>query len=82
MRRIIRRAARHGHKLGIEEPFFYRLVQPLVDSLGEACPELAGAQERVQDVLHRVEQRFGDTLAQACESCMRRLQGSQGIPPR
>ncbi|MYB89854.1 MAG: alanine--tRNA ligase [Proteobacteria bacterium] len=64
LRRIIRRAARHGHKLGIEEPFFYRLVQPLVDSLGEACPELAGAQERVQDVLHREEQRFGDTLAQ------------------
>ena len=64
LRRIIRRAARHGHKLGIEEPFFYRLVQPLVDSLGEACPELGRAQERVQDVLHREEQRFGDTLAQ------------------
>ena len=64
LRRIIRRAARHGHKLGIEEPFFYRLVSPLVDSLGEACPELGRAQERVQDVLHREEQRFGDTLAQ------------------
>ena len=64
LRRIIRRAARHGHKLGIEEPFFYRLVSPLVDSLGEACPELGSAQERVQDVLHREEQRFGDTLAQ------------------
>ena len=64
LRRIIRRAARHGHKLGIEEPFFYRLVSPLVDSLGEACPELGSAQARVQDVLHREEQRFGDTLAQ------------------
>ena len=64
LRRIIRRAARHGHKLAIGEPFFYRLVQPLAQSLVSACPELVEVQTRVQDVLHHEEQRFGDTLVQ------------------
>ena len=64
LRRIIRRAARHGYKLGIEEPFFYKLVQPLTENLGTACPELADAQPQMQNVLEHEEQRFGDTLSQ------------------
>ena len=64
LRRIIRRAARHGYKLGIEGPFFYRLVQPLMESMGTACPELADSGLRAQKVLEHEEQRFGDTLSQ------------------
>ena len=64
LRRIIRRAARHGHKLGIKEPFFYKLVQPLMKNMGQAYPELIDAHERVQKVLENEEQRFSETLNQ------------------
>ncbi len=79
LRRIIRRAARHGHRLGIEEPFFYRLVDPLVESLGSACPELASAQARVQDVLQREEQRFGATLAQGMRILHEEISRHSGV---
>jgi alanyl-tRNA synthetase len=62
LRRIIRRAARHGHKLGLNEPFFYKLVQPLVEQMGDAYPELASAQEQVERVLRLEEERFAETL--------------------
>ncbi|MDX1335823.1 MAG: alanine--tRNA ligase, partial [Gammaproteobacteria bacterium] len=62
LRRIIRRAARHGHKLGLNEPFFYKLVQPLVEQMGAAYPELASAQEQVERVLRLEEERFAETL--------------------
>ena len=64
LRRIIRRAARHGNKLGIKEPFFYKLVQPLMENMGQAYPELVDANERVQKVLENEEQRFSETLNQ------------------
>ena len=64
LRRIIRRALRHGRKLGIEEPFFHRLVQPLAAEMGEACPELARAGGRVARMLRDEEERFGETLSQ------------------
>ena len=48
LRRIIRRAARHGHRLGLQEPFFHRLVAPLVETFHGAFPELAAAQEKVE----------------------------------
>ena len=64
LRRIIRRAARHGNKLGITEPFFYKLVQSLVDNMGSAYPELVAAQPRVENVLETEEQRFNETLHQ------------------
>jgi alanyl-tRNA synthetase len=63
LRRIIRRAARHGHKLGVDEPFFYRLVAPLVEVMGPAYPELANAQAEVARVLRQEEERFLQTLA-------------------
>ncbi|SEP80209.1 alanyl-tRNA synthetase [Ectothiorhodospira magna] len=62
LRRIIRRAARHGHKLGLSEPFFHRLVTPLVEVMGDAYPELIKTQDQVAQVLLLEEQRFQETL--------------------
>ncbi|HEC60515.1 MAG TPA: alanine--tRNA ligase [Methylophaga sp.] len=62
LRRIIRRAIRHGHKLGMTEDFFYKLVAPLVAEMGEAFPELAKAQAIVERALKQEEARFADTL--------------------
>src|SRR5690606_12071908 len=64
LRRIIRRAVRHGYKLGIGEPFFYKLTPVLVDVMGEAYPELAKAEEQVERVLRQEEERFRETLEQ------------------
>lgn len=62
LRRIIRRALRHGHKLGQTKPFFYKLVADLDIEMGEAYPELREAKERVAQVLKAEEERFGETL--------------------
>jgi alanyl-tRNA synthetase len=64
LRRIVRRAVRHGYQLGCEEPFFYRLVPALVQQMGDAYPELASAQARVERVLRIEEERFAETLEQ------------------
>ena len=64
LRRIIRRAARHGHKLGLTDAFFHKIVAPLVKEMGEAYPELAKAQEKVEQVLLKEEKRFAETLDQ------------------
>jgi alanyl-tRNA synthetase len=62
LRRIIRRAIRHGYKLGQKQPFFYQLVPDLSAMMGEAYPELPAAQERVMGVLKQEEERFAETL--------------------
>ena len=62
LRRIVRRALRHGYKLGQTKPFFHRLVPDLVAEMGEAYPELAQAATRVAQVLKQEEERFGETL--------------------
>jgi alanyl-tRNA synthetase len=62
LRRIIRRALRHGYKLGQTKPFFHKLVKDLVKEMGDAYPELAGAASRVEQVLKQEEERFGETL--------------------
>ncbi|MEC5162934.1 alanine--tRNA ligase [Janthinobacterium sp. CG_S6] len=62
LRRIIRRALRHGHKLGQTKPFFYRLVDDLSIQMGAAYPELADMKERVAHMLKTEEERFGETL--------------------
>ena len=64
LRRIIRRAARHGHKLGLNDAFFYKLVQPLSKEMGAAYPELTNAQAHVEKILKKEEQRFAETLDQ------------------
>jgi alanyl-tRNA synthetase len=62
LRRIARRALRHGHKLGQTRPFFHRLVPDLVAAMGDAYPELRDAQATVTEVLRQEEERFGETL--------------------
>ena len=64
LRRIIRRAIRHGFKLGMNEPFFYKLVAPLVDEMGDAYPELREIQTKVEDALLSEEKRFAETIVQ------------------
>ncbi len=64
LRRIIRRAVRHGHKLGQEKPFFHTLVVALDALMGEAYPELRSARGRVEQALLAEEQRFAETLSQ------------------
>ena len=67
LRRIIRRAIRHGKKLGTDEPFFYKLVEPLAEEMGDAYPELAKARAHVEKVLKKEELRFAETLDQGME---------------
>jgi alanyl-tRNA synthetase len=62
LRRIIRRAIRHGHKLGLREPFFYRLVDVLCKEMGDDYPELVKAKTQVERALKKEEQRFAETL--------------------
>jgi alanyl-tRNA synthetase len=64
LRRVVRRAIRHGFQLGCTEPFFYRLVPALVDEMGAAYPELAAAQGQVERLLRAEEERFAETLDQ------------------
>lgn len=64
LRRIIRRAIRHGSKLGFTEPFFYKLVKPLAIEMGDAYPELRKAQSSVEKILRQEEEQFSLTLAQ------------------
>ncbi|AJY42848.1 MULTISPECIES: alanine--tRNA ligase [Burkholderia] len=62
LRRIVRRAIRHGYKLGRKGPFFHRLVADLVAEMGAAYPELKEAEPRVTDVLRQEEERFFETI--------------------
>lgn len=62
LRRIIRRALRHGNNLGQKNAFFYKLVKPLVKEMGAAYPELKDAQAKVEKALHQEEERFAETL--------------------
>ncbi|MCP4302707.1 MAG: alanine--tRNA ligase [Gammaproteobacteria bacterium] len=67
LRRIIRRAIRHGKKLGMDDLFFHKLVAPLVTEMGDAYPELAKGQAHAERVLEREEKRFAETLDQGME---------------
>ncbi len=64
LRRLIRRAIRHGHKLGAHETFFYKLVGPLCAQMGDAYPELNQQRPQVERVLQQEEDRFNETLDQ------------------
>ena len=67
LRRIARRAIRHGYKLGARKPFFYQLVPALVKEMGDAYPELRAAQDQVSEVLKQEEERFFQTIANGME---------------
>ncbi len=77
LRRIIRRAIRHGNKLGADAPFFYKMVAPLVAMMGEAYPELAASQQRVERVIQEEEQQFAKTLTRGLKQLAQRLAQQQ-----
>ena len=82
LRRIIRRALRHGNKLGFTEPFFYRLVSALEHQMGAAVAELAGTTALIEVTLKQEEERFAETLDQGLkifEAAMADL-GGRTIP--
>ena len=82
LRRIIRRAIRHGYKLGIQQPFFYKLVRPLEQEMGAAYPELTRGRAHAERVLKQEEERFAETLANGMvllETAIRNLRGAKVI---
>jgi alanyl-tRNA synthetase len=80
-RRIVRRAIRHGYKLGQKTPFFHRLVAELVQRMGEAYPQLKTEQNRITEVLRIEEERFFETLATGMEILESALaDGSRVLP--
>lgn len=64
LRRIMRRALRYGHKLGLTDVFFYKLVQPLIDMMGEAYPDLTKQKANIEKIIKREEELFAATLDQ------------------
>ncbi len=78
LRRIIRRAVRHGHKLGLRQPFFHKLVAPLVVEMGAAYPELAKAEAQVTRILNQEEERFAETLDQGMQILEEAIAGLKG----
>jgi alanyl-tRNA synthetase len=80
-RRIIRRAIRHGYKLGKKTPFFHKLVPDLVRLMGDAYPKLRTDQRRIVDVLKAEEERFFETLENGMEILDAALAGGQKVLP-
>ena len=79
LRRIIRRAVRHGNKLGATGSFFHKMLQPLIEVMGEAYPELAANQARIEAQLLKEEEQFAKTLEQGLkllEGELAQLKGS------
>jgi len=78
LRRIIRRAVRHGHRLGFEGAFLHRLVPVLVEAMGSAWPLLVREAARIASVLQQEEQRFGETLHQGLRLLEQAIERSSG----
>ena len=78
LRRIIRRAVRHGYQLGVKQLFFYRLVATLVAEMGSAFPELLQQQAHVERILKLEEERFAETLEQGMRILEEDLEAMQG----
>ena len=75
LRRIIRRAVRHGNKLGLTAPFFSSLVAPLVEEMGDAYPMLVTEQSHIERTLLQEENQFAHTLAQGLALLQEQIQG-------
>ena len=80
-RRIVRRAIRHGYKLGKKTPFFHKLVADLVRLMGDAYPSLREQEQRITDVLKTEEERFFETLANGMEILDAALDGGAKVLP-
>ena len=77
LRRVIRRAVRHGNKLGADSDFFYKMVAPLVAEMGTAYPELADKQSVIENAIQKEEAQFAKTLAQGLRLLASELEGLQ-----
>ena len=77
LRRIIRRAVRHGNKLGADSDFFYKMVAPLVAEMGTAYPELKDKQSVIENAIQKEETQFAKTLAQGLRLLASELEGLQ-----
>ncbi|WP_445355908.1 alanine--tRNA ligase [Microbulbifer sp. EKSA008] len=80
LRRIIRRAVRHGHKLGHKDIFFYKLVEALAEQMGDAYPELREKQQVIENALRKEEEQFAKTLDKGMallEDALASLEGSE-----
>ena len=80
-RRIVRRAIRHGYKLGKKTPFFHKLVADLVRLMGDAYPSLREQEQRITEVLKVEEERFFETLANGMEILDATLDGGAKVLP-
>lgn len=80
-RRIVRRAIRHGYKLGQKTPFFHKLVPDLVKLMGDAYPNMARQEQRIGEVLKAEEERFYETLANGMEILDAALAGGAKVLP-
>ncbi|MDH4418141.1 MAG: alanine--tRNA ligase [Acidovorax sp.] len=80
-RRIVRRAIRHGYKLGKKTPFFHKLVADLVRVMGDAYPSIREQEQRITDVLKVEEERFFETLANGMEILDAALDGGAKVLP-
>jgi len=78
LRRIIRRAIRHGHSLGMKDAFFHKIVSALVSEMGEAYPELVTRQAQIEQVLAKEEDQFAKTLDQGMQIFERDLSELKG----
>lgn len=78
LRRIIRRAIRHGHKLGLDRPFFHRLVRPLAKQMAQAYPQLVAEQEIIEKILFVEEEQFARTLVQGLKLFEHEVSNLQG----
>ena len=77
LRRVIRRAVRHGNKLGADSEFFYKMVAPLVAEMGSAYPELKNKQSVIENAIQKEEAQFAKTLAQGLRLLASELEGLQ-----
>ena len=75
LRRVIRRAVRHGNKLGADSDFFYKMVAPLVAEMGSAYPELKDKQSIIENAIQKEEAQFAKTLAQGLRLLASELEG-------
>ncbi len=75
LRRVIRRAVRHGNKLGADSDFFYKMVAPLVAEMGSAYPELKDKQSVIENAIQKEEAQFAKTLAQGLRLLASELEG-------
>ncbi len=80
-RRIVRRAIRHGYKLGQKTPFFHKLVKDLAEQMGDAYPKLREQEQRITEVLKAEEERFFETLANGMEILDAALAGDAKVLP-